>query len=78
MSVYNYGREDKKCDGDLPLNENQRENSQCGGRNPLVGIDRDILLTAAVLLLMAKNGSDMRLILALGYILLPQTNPFNQ
>ena len=78
MSVYNYGREDKKCDGDLPLNENQRENSQCGGRNPLVGIDRDILLTAAVLLLMAKNGSDMRLILALGYILLPPTNPFNQ
>lgn len=40
----------------------------------LASIDRDTLLTAAVLLLMLKNGGDMRLILALGYIMLGGKN----
>ena len=34
------------------------------------GIDRDTLLIAAILLLLLKEGGDIRLVLALGYILL--------
>lgn len=36
----------------------------------LGSIDRDMLLTASVFLLMLRNGGDMRLVLALGYIML--------
>lgn len=64
MSVYNCGEERKNL-RDIPLNRNVRNRA----KNPLESIDRDTLLTAAVLLLMVKNGGDMRLILALGYII---------
>lgn len=64
MSVYNCGEERKNL-RDIPLNRNVRNRA----KNPLGSIDRDTLLTAAVLLLMVKNGGDMRLILALGYII---------
>lgn len=64
MSVYNCGEERKNL-RDIPLNRNIRNRA----KNPLESIDRDTLLTAAVLLLMVKNGGDMRLILALGYII---------
>ena len=45
------------------------------GQNSILGglagdLDADKLLTAALLLLMLREGSDMRLILAIGYILL--------
>ena len=65
MSVYNCGEERKNL-RDIPLNRNVRNRA----KNPLESIDRDTLLTAAVLLLMVKNGGDMRLILALGYIIM--------
>ena len=64
MSVYNCGEERKNL-RDIPLNKNVRNRA----KNPLESLDRDTLLTAAVLLLMVKNGGDMRLILALGYII---------
>ncbi|MBR3900819.1 MAG: hypothetical protein IKJ60_04625 [Ruminococcus sp.] len=64
MSVYNCGEERKNL-RDIPLNRNVRNRA----KNPLESLDRDTLLTAAVLLLMVKNGGDMRLILALGYII---------
>ena len=64
MSVYNCGEERKNL-RDIPLNRNVRNRA----KNPLESLDRDPLLTAAVLLLMVKNGGDMRLILALGYII---------
>lgn len=64
MSVYNCGEERKNL-RDIPLNRNVRNQA----KNPLESLDRDTLLTAAVLLLMVKNGGDMRLILALGYII---------
>lgn len=64
MSVYNCGEERKNL-RDIPLNRNVRNRA----KNPLEILDRDTLLTAAVLLLMVKNGGDMRLILALGYII---------
>lgn len=64
MSVYNCGEERKNL-RDIPLNRNIRNQA----KNPLESLDRDTLLTAAVLLLMVKNGGDMRLILALGYII---------
>lgn len=64
MSVYNCGEERKNL-RDIPLNRNIQKRA----KNPLESLDRDTLLTAAVLLLMVKNGGDMRLILALGYII---------
>jgi hypothetical protein len=64
VSVYNCGEERKNL-RDIPLNRNVRNRA----KNPLESLDRDTLLTAAVLLLMVKNGGDMRLILALGYII---------
>ena len=64
MADYNCGEERKNL-RDIPLNRNIRNRA----KNPLESIDRDTLLTAAGLLLMVKNGGDMRLILALGYII---------
>lgn len=66
MSVYNCGEERKNL-RNIPL---KKENYQKIAKNPLESLDRDTLLTAAVLLLMVKNGGDMRLILALGYIIM--------
>ncbi len=65
MSVYNCGEENRKF-YDVPV---KPKNKKMAG-NPLEALDRDTLLTAAVLLLMMKNGGDMRLILALGYIII--------
>ncbi len=65
MSVYNCG-EEKKFFCDIPVKPKNKKIT----RNPLEALDRDTLLTAAVLLLMIKNGGDMRLILALGYIII--------
>lgn len=64
MSVYSYGEERKNLH-DVHMNGDSREMA----KNPLESLDRDTLLTLAVLLLMVKNGGDMRLILALGYII---------
>lgn len=69
MSVYNCGKEEKNCIADTPVNHQNKTVQHSGGKNLLAGIDRDTLLTAAVMLLMIKNGGDMRLILALGYII---------
>ncbi|MBR6579902.1 MAG: hypothetical protein IKK66_01220 [Ruminococcus sp.] len=69
MSVYNCGKEEKKCIADKSVNLQNKKTQQSGGKNLLAGLDRDTLLTAAVMLLMIKNGGDMRLILALGYII---------
>jgi hypothetical protein len=69
MSVYNRGKEEKKCIADKPVNPQNKKTQQSGGKNLLAGIDRDTLLTAAVMLLMIKNGGDKKLILALGYII---------
>lgn len=66
MSVYNCGEERKNLQN-IPLKKGDCQNI---GKNPLESLDRDTLLTAAVLLLMVKNGGDMRLILALGYIIM--------
>lgn len=66
MSVYNCGEERKNL-RNIHL---KKENYQNIAKNPLESLDRDTLLTAAVLLLMVKNGGDMRLILALGYIIM--------
>lgn len=64
MSVYNCGEERKNLH-DIPLKRNIRKMA----KNPLEGIDRDTLLTLALVLLVVKNDGDMRLILALGYII---------
>lgn len=50
----------------------QRTGNQSGLLNGILpkGIDRDTLLIAALLFLLIKDGGDLRLILALGYILL--------
>lgn len=69
MSVYNRS-EEKKSVCDIPVKKNNQAKNNIGRKNPLAGIDKDVLLTAAVLLLMMKNGGDMRLILALGYIII--------
>ncbi len=71
MSVYNRS-EKKKCSDEIPVkpkNEKSQNKPQNNGKNLLAGLDRDTLLTVAVMLLMIKNGGDMRLILALGYII---------
>ncbi|MCM1133511.1 MAG: hypothetical protein NC340_08575 [Ruminococcus flavefaciens] len=39
-------------------------------RNMPFGLDKDTLLITALLFLLIKDGGDMKLILALGYILL--------
>lgn len=62
MSVYDCGREQRQAENP-PLKKPDKRNGILGG------IDRDTLLTAAVMLLMLRNGGDMRLILALGYII---------
>lgn len=69
MSVYNRGKEEKRCIADNPTNTRNKTAQHSGGKNLLAGIDRDTLLTAAVMLLMIKNGGDKKLILALGYII---------
>jgi hypothetical protein len=69
VSVYNRS-EEKKSVCDVPDKKNNQAKNNVGSKNPLAGIDKDMLLTAAVLLLMMKNGGDMRLILALGYIII--------
>lgn len=71
MSVFNRS-EKKECSAEIPLkvnDENTNNTNQNGEKNLLAEIDRDTLLTTAVMLLMLKNGGDMRLILALGYII---------
>lgn len=62
MSVYDCGGEHRHAENP-PLKKPEKRNGILGG------IDRDTLLTAAVMLLMLRNGGDMRLILALGYII---------
>ncbi len=69
MSVYNRS-EEKNNVCDIPVKNNNQVKNKIGNKNPLAGVDKDMLLTAAVLLLMMKNGGDMRLILALGYIII--------
>ena len=70
MSVYEKCKEDKSRVQTAPkivgIDVNQRNTVN----SLIAGIDRDTLLTAAVLLLMIKNGGDIRLILALGYIII--------
>jgi hypothetical protein len=69
VSVYNRS-EEKKNICDIPaINCNQAKNN-IDRKNPLEALDTDLLLTAAVLLLMMKNGGDLRIILALGYIII--------
>lgn len=55
MSVYNNLPERKEPDS---------------AKNLIAGLDRDTLLIAAMLFLMLNEGSDMKLILALAYILM--------
>ncbi len=62
MSVYDCGREQRQAENP-PLKKPDKRNGILGG------IDRDTLLTAAVMLLMLRNGGDIKLILALGYII---------
>lgn len=62
MSVYDCGREQRQAENQ-PLKKPDKRNGILGG------IDRDTLLTAAVMLLMLRNGGDIKLILALGYII---------
>lgn len=71
MSVYYDGDDENRelCPADNDAdNKKDHEDKSIGGL--LGSIDRDTLLTGAVLLLMLRNGGDMRLILALGYIML--------
>lgn len=70
MSVYEKCREDKSGVQTAPrIAENER-NQQNTVSSLIAGLDRDTLLTAAVMLLMIRNGGDIRLILALGYIII--------
>ncbi|MBO5343325.1 MAG: hypothetical protein J6A57_02615 [Ruminococcus sp.] len=69
MSVYNCG-EEKKSVCDTPIKAKNQMTNYSSVKNLLAGIDRDTLLVAAVMLLMLKNGGDIRLILALGYIII--------
>ncbi|MBO5163817.1 MAG: hypothetical protein J6B75_05150 [Ruminococcus sp.] len=69
MSVYEKCREDKKGVQAAPKTAGTERKPQNTGNDLIAGIDRDTLLTAAVMLLMIRNGGDIRLILALGYII---------
>lgn len=70
MSVYEKCKEDKSRVRTAPKIVKTDVNQRNTVNSLIAGIDRDTLLTAAVLLLMIKNGGDIRLILALGYIII--------
>lgn len=71
MSVYSCNAENY---ADIPDSTPEIEyNGKSSGISPekkLLNIDRDTLLVGALIYLLIKDGGDMRLILALGYILL--------
>lgn len=71
MSVYYDGDDGRKelCPADNGTDGKKLNDDKLLG-GLLASIDRDMLLTASVFLLMLRNGGDMRLILALGYIML--------
>lgn len=70
MSVYGNCKEDKSKVQTAPKIVKTDGNQRNTVNSLIAGIDRDTLLTAAVLLLMIRNGGDIRLILALGYIII--------
>ncbi len=70
MSVYEKCRENKNGVQAAPKIAGTEGEQRNIGNSLIAGIDRDTLLTAAVMLLMIRNGGDIRLILALGYIII--------
>lgn len=65
MSIYNNGKFADMPPSDIPPDSVGIINRLLGG-----GADSDKLLILALMFLLAKEGADMKLILALGYILL--------
>lgn len=71
MSVYGCNTENYADRPDSPP-EIEYNGKSCGMslEKKLLNIDKDTLLIGALIYLLIKEGGDMRLILALGYILL--------
>lgn len=70
MSVYNRCREEHVNKPAAPKVIKTKKRQCNTAENPFLSMDRDTILTAALLLLLIKDGGDKRLIIALGYILI--------
>lgn len=70
MSVYEHNKSEQDNKSSTPKDIQEEHENISQIKNFLSGLDHDQLLVLAVLVLMLKNGGNMRLIIALGYIII--------